>query len=140
MTSDLEALCSSFDHERAQTLVTLLVTWRGTCPGEYQVEIRYLTVCDERLLAADLPVGPVKLCSGLNPCHIGAGPRLRHRVSPDLLPRHHRDEEPLLLFRRAPLIQRLGYEMARDHNFRTRRCDSSDLFYCNDHGAKITDQ
>src|SRR6266699_3838793 len=132
MATDLEALCSSFDDKRAQTLVTLLSARRGTCPSKYQVEICDLTICDERLLAADFPVGPVKLCSGLDPCHIGPGPRLRHRMSPDLFPRHHRDEEPLLLFRRAPLIQRLGYEMARDKNCRTGRRDSSDLLDGND--------
>src|SRR5437660_5682041 len=59
VAADLEACCSSFNNERTQTLVTFLRARRGTCPSEDQVEVCDFTVGDERLLAADLPVGAV---------------------------------------------------------------------------------
>src|SRR2546430_1483625 len=61
VAADVEAFCSSFNNERTQTLVTFLRARRGTCPSEDQVEVCDFTVGDERLLAADLPVGAVKL-------------------------------------------------------------------------------
>ena len=61
VTSYLESLCSSFNNECTQTLMPLLATWRRTRSSEHQVEVRDLTVCDERLPAVDLPVASVKL-------------------------------------------------------------------------------
>src|SRR5438309_1052898 len=60
MAAALEAFCSSFNNERAQAFVPLLAAGGWTCPREDQVEVCDFTVRDERLLAADLPVGPVK--------------------------------------------------------------------------------
>src|SRR5207249_12317234 len=82
----LEALCTPLDNESTQPLVTLLATRRWARSSEDQVEIRDLTVRNERLPAVNLPMGPMKLRSGLDPCYIGPGTRLRHSVGPDLLP------------------------------------------------------
>src|SRR5205809_3914531 len=96
MATDLEALCTPLDDESTQPLVTLLATRRGTGSSEDQVEIRDLTVRDERLPAVDLPMRPVQLLGGLDSCKIGPAARLCHSVGPDLLPCHHRDEGPFL--------------------------------------------
>src|SRR5947199_10868908 len=103
MATDLEALCTPLDNESTQPLVTLLATSRWSGSSEDQVEIRDLTVRNERLPAVNLPMGPMKLRSGLDPCYIGSVTRLRHSVGPDLLPLHHRDDEPFLLPMRPPL-------------------------------------
>src|SRR5207247_7292385 len=93
MAADLEALCTPLDNESTQALVTLLVTRRWTGSSEDQVEIRDLTVRNERLPAVDLPMGPMKLRSGLDSCYVGPGARLCHRVGSDLLPCYHLAEE-----------------------------------------------
>src|SRR2546425_11690097 len=97
MATDLEALCTPLDNESTQALVTLLAARRGTGPSEDPVEVRDLAVCDEGLPAANLPVGPVKLRPGLDPCYVGPRARLCHPVAPDLLPCAHRGEDPCLL-------------------------------------------
>src|SRR5216117_3098461 len=86
VAADLEALCTPLDNESTQALVTLLATRRWTGSSEDQVEIRDLTVRNERLPAVNLPVGPVQLCGGLDSCYVGPGARLCHSVGPDLLP------------------------------------------------------
>src|SRR5438034_10450929 len=97
MATDLEALCTLLDNESTPPLVTLLATRRWTGSSEDQVEIRDLTVRDERLPAVNLPMGPVQLRGGLDSCNIGPGTRLPHSVGPDLLPSPPRHEKQFLL-------------------------------------------
>src|SRR3989442_6543948 len=90
LASDTESLRFTINNEGTETFVSLLLARSRTGPCKHQIRVCDSAVCDEHFSACNLPLATMEYPRCLDPCDVGSGAGLGHRVSTELVTGNNR--------------------------------------------------